>query len=114
MVNKKLQAWHEMPFPTTPSQIRDYGDACKEWLLEAVLKEPFMHRPRSTSIAFDVQQCENIGVHLEYIHPQNEFACFVCQKKTIVSAGKIVQANPFTRACAMLLCEECHAHFLRQ
>lgn len=117
MVAKKQVQWNALAKPTTPSQMREYADACKEWLLEAVQEEPVVRCPSTPPIAYAPQHCNNLGVPLEQIHPNNHFECFACKKNGFIVAtqGRIVQANPFTCACAMLVCEECQqAHFLRQ
>ena len=37
---KRQPDWHECATPTTPSHIRAYMDACKEWLLKIAEVNP--------------------------------------------------------------------------
>lgn len=98
-----------MDSPQTPSQIRAYIDACKDWLIsagEGDVEEEEVYQPAIFDQVTPVQM-QNISVVPEYVYSINAFDCFNCNTHTQVSKGTIVNANPFARSSCVMLCEKC-------
>ena len=106
---KRQPDWHECATPTTPSHIRAYMDACKEWLLSTEEEEAVEDDlgVQASPVVVDGQKNANIGL-LAHVPTLNVFACFLCEAETRLVDGQIVTANPFTRSSNMLLCNACH------
>ena len=108
MVAKKGVEWQNVEPPWTPSKVREFIESCKDWLLEAVPEEEDTELPsHALDTAVESQMTANIAVVREHIYVENAFLCFMCRTSTSVQSGHIVNANPFTRAQCMLVCETC-------
>lgn len=108
MGGKKTVEWQSANAISTPSQIHSYIESCKEWLLSIAENEEEhevgrQHLPMSVN----PQSVRNIGVVRDLIYDENVFDCFLCKKKTLIAAGRIINANPFTRSQHMLTCADC-------
>ena len=113
VISKKPVSWHNSDqVITTPSQVRSHIEKCKDWLLSSAEDEEgedeeieLFTQPIRTKI--EPQLMNNIGLVQTRIYTDNYFYCFVCQKKTCVEDGQIINANPFTRAYSMMVCGTC-------
>ena len=107
---KKPVDWKNTQCITTPSQMKHYIEACKDWLLalsdaENDDEEEFPTQP--LPFITEEIQSDNIGLIREQIYETNVFSCFLCKRKETVSQGRIVVANPFTISQCMLVCNSC-------
>lgn len=90
------------------SKLREYIDACKEWLLKPPVEaetcekvsRPWVENMRPSAVG-------NIGLVADEFGPANHAPCFVCGTESSLATGKLVVANPFTRAQCMVLCAAC-------
>ena len=114
---KKIIEWHTIADNvTTPSHKRAYIESCKDWLLSISATDDTHDThddevdvgKQSLPVQTAPQFCTNIGLMGEHIYTENEFECFICKTVSNVSDGKIISANPFTRAQYMLLCASCN------
>lgn len=109
MVRKHI-TWQECEKPTTPSQVKSYFDACKDFLLSTENEETEEEFGRSTIPHYMTsKKIGNIGIQKVLADANNTFDCFICNKTTRVGNGNVVTANPFTRSYCMLLCAPCHS-----
>lgn len=111
MVKKSVE-WHlTTENVTTPSQIRNYIESCKDWLLTPPDEDKdhdaseISKQPMPVSVT--PQKIGNIGIVREFINANNIFECFICGETTSVQHGRVMIANPFTRSQSMLVCSEC-------
>ena len=98
---------------TTPSQMREYADACKEGLLEAVqgpvVRRPLTPpRPRAAAL-------QQPGRRSNRSTPRTTSSASRAKNGIIVATRDASSRQTLQCACALLVCEECQqAHFLRQ
>ncbi len=114
MVKKQIE-WQNAEPLNTPSKIREYVDSCKDWLLSSNVEEEdeIELATQPIPVHVDSHVNNNIGLVTEHIYETNVFNCFVCKGERTVSSGKVVHANPFTRAQCMLVCETCESSRIR-
>jgi hypothetical protein len=111
MVNpKKNVDWHAIETISTPSQTRAYIDSCKEWLIALPSDDEDEDGDINTQ---DPPQATvscthtNNGILREQIYMCNTIECFLCKRSVDVANGRIIIANPFTRAQCILCCQQC-------
>tara|TARA_B100000214_G_C23915326_1_gene603372 strand:+ start:485 stop:805 length:321 start_codon:yes stop_codon:yes gene_type:complete len=102
---KKVDEWHQMGTPTTPSQVNNFFDLCTKWLVGT---------PSSTkTIKFgnlNTYECDDKfdTEHFTFlesdININNKRVCFSCKGTTDV---KMVISNPFTRKNQLFVCNNC-------
>lgn len=110
MVKKQLE-WQHAETPNTPSKVREYIEACKNWLLATseVDEEEVEISQQPLPVQVNSSYNSSIAVIPEHIYNTNRFCCFICGQDELVGDGKIINANPFTRAQCMLICHACDA-----
>ena len=113
-MGQKKNDWQSAESAKTLTQMRTHIDNCKEWLTSTTLTfEENAHAHFSTTDIAEIAghttmlKIPNIGMLREDIPPVGRFECFFCKKEVCIQKGRIVTANPFTRAQSMLLCNEC-------
>ena len=111
-MGKKNIEWQNTEVLTTPSHKRAYIESCKDWLLampvvEGEHEDEIDVGKQPLPVQLSAQVSENIGLMREHIYNENLFKCFICKQENNVADGKIINANPFTRAQYMLLCSSC-------
>ena len=107
-IHKKNVDWHAVETITTPSQTRAYIDSCKEWLLAMPNDDDDTDvTPQEPPTLVAAGEHHNNGLLREGIHECNVFKCFICKDVCSVTKGRVVIANPFTRAQCLLFCSEC-------
>lgn len=114
VVSKKSVKWDTGEPIVTPSHVRSHIENCKEWLLssytpddEQAFEEDHDVFSQTIRVSSSIQSMSNIGVLQNRIHSENAFDCFLCKKKVNVCDGRVINANPFTRAHFMMLCQTC-------
>ena len=114
-MGQKKNDWQSAESAKTLTQMRTHIDNCKEWLTSTTTSfEGNAHAQFSTTDIAEIA-CHstllnipnNIGMLREDIPPVGNFKCFFCNNEVCINEGRIVTANPFTRAQSMLLCNEC-------
>lgn len=108
MVKKSLN-WETTKVLQTPSQIREYIDSCKDWLLEPDQQKLEEIVANTQPLPYPVQpgMSENIGIAQQHIIKSSNTTCFICNQNTNTDYANIINANPFTRANCMIVCKKC-------
>ena len=108
MVKKTIE-WQTCETLSSASQVNEYIESCKEWILSTPDvpddEVELSAQPMPTTVT--THTISNIGLIREHINSEHTFNCFVCSTTNRVADGKIVNANPFTRAQCMLVCSTC-------
>lgn len=110
-MGKKSVEWQTCGALSSASQVNEYIESCKEWILStpdvAQDEVELSTQPMPSGAAAVPQKISNIGLIREHINLEHTFDCFICSASKRVVEGKIVNANPFTRAQCMLVCNTC-------
>ena len=108
MVKKTIE-WQTCDTLASASQVNEYIESCKDWILStpdaADDEVELSAQPMPSSVT--THKISNIGLIREHINTEQTFDCFICSTSKRVCEGKIVNANPFTRAQCMLVCNNC-------
>jgi hypothetical protein len=116
MVKKTENDWSNFTFSqaSTISGVRKYLDLCQSWLAS----------PKSVTNESKILFCNKkvnfldetetyLGMHDAEVREVRTFCCYVCKKDSSMdNDGKLMVANPFTRAQLMLLCGDCNRDIL--
>lgn len=102
--------WLNPPTSSTGStQLRKYLDVCSDWIVEPsdeIADHAIPVLPASP--VFGKTTCPNIGVLESDLQHSKSFECYTCSRVVCLGEhGKVVVANPFTRAQYMLQCNTC-------
>lgn len=112
---KKSSDWQAIENVKTLAQMRTHIENCKEWLTSPAPDDsddelqlppsrrtvlPLVHGATLPFVA-------NTGIRPEDVPPVGRFMCFLCKVTESVESCRIINANPFTRAQCMLLCQNC-------
>jgi hypothetical protein len=108
------QQKHELPWKKPPTtngvmQLRKYIDQCSDWMVEPVNTSDNSAIPvLASSHLLGSTDCDNIGLVEGELQHSKRFRCFTCDAQVCLGErGRVVVANPFTRAQFMLLCDSC-------
>ena len=108
MVKKTIE-WQTCETLSSASQVNEYIESCKEWILSTpdVAEDEVELSAQALPTKIAPHKTSNIGLIREHINSEHTFDCFMCSASKRVSDGKIINANPFTRAQCMLVCSSC-------
>ena len=110
MVKKAESDWKTFNLQSQSSSIRKYLDICKDWLVaHEDITEPsrkFCNMPQ----IFDDHASTFIGMTENEVRNVTIFKCSICSTESnLMSEGKSITANPFSRAQFMIICNECNS-----
>lgn len=109
MVKKVEEDWITFTSPTGTNGIRKYMDLCKDWLIthESIKSNPLQYFNIQNPV--ETETVTYFGMTDQEIRHITSFSCSICKEHANLSddTGKIVIANPFTRAQNMLVCSSC-------
>lgn len=111
MGKKTDDLWSDFTGDFTQMSISDtkkYLEKCKDFLVE-------VSSEAKTDVKYSAQGLNNgfvlkswIGMYDNDVRHAHEFTCAICSKPAIVNeSGKVLVANPFTRAQNILVCDMC-------
>ena len=107
---RKKQDWRSCDLNlSTSTNIRKYLELCKQWLVENDMENNSQPVPFS-NIPPDPYPIEEpcIGMHEIELRHGSEFECVICKTPSnLKEDGKVMVANPFTRAQFMPICNTC-------
>jgi hypothetical protein len=102
---KKIDEWHQVGKPSTPSQINNFFDLCTKWLVGT----PIVHKPQILSKTNEYNTTEKFSTQ-DFTFADSEVnnnvdkKCYFCGTQNNVST---ITANPFTRKNIMFACTTC-------
>ena len=109
MVKRTIE-WQTCEALSSASQVNEYIESCKEWLLSTsdLADDEVELSTQAMPNNIVTHKIPNIGLIREHINSEHTFDCFICSETKRVHEGKVVNANPFTRAQCMLVCNACN------
>ena len=106
---KNEQPWKNPPQRNGVTHMRKYLDQCSEWIVDPSNDVENLSIPvLPGSQLFETTSCNNIGLVESELQHSKIFCCYMCgQSVCLGERGRVVVANPFTRAQYMLQCDTC-------
>lgn len=112
---KKNSDWQAVDHVKTLAQMRTHIEKCKDWLTSAApddCDEELQIPPSRRAVlplvhGSDALFIPNTGIRPEDVPPVGRFVCFLCKTTGSIESCRLINANPFTRAQCMLLCQNC-------
>ena len=102
---KKIEEWHQLEKPKTPSQINHFFNLCAKWLvldpLDVQQETSFFKNSWAPSVCIETP---SLGISSEDLNNQLVQKCFFCSETKNVRS---IIANPFARKNMVLVCSEC-------
>lgn len=102
---KKVDEWHQIGYPTTPSQINNFFDLCTKWLVGVpVTVKTTKLVNQNVFFTNEKYETENFTFAENDIHSNHVKKCFYCSSENDI---KMMTANPFTRKNKLFVCANC-------
>ena len=102
---KKIDEWHQLGHPTTPSQINNFFDLCTKWLVGVPITVKTTKLVNQNVFFTDEKyETEHFAFSENDIHVNHIKKCFYCSSENDI---KMITANPFTRKNKLFVCTNC-------
>ena len=102
---KKVDEWHQIGQPTTPSQINNFFDLCTKWLVGVpVSVKTIKLVNQNTFFTEEKYDTEHFAFAENEIHSNHIKKCFYCSSQENII---MITANPFTRKNKTFVCSNC-------
>ena len=102
---KKIDEWHQLGQPTTPSQANYFFDLCTKWLVGVPVSTKITKLiDQNIFITDEKYETDHFTFAESDIHDNHIRRCFHCFSENDV---KMMTANPFTRKNKIFVCNKC-------
>ncbi len=105
---KKQEDWANFGQLTNAANKRKYLDLCKDWLVSNEIVPTTSVHFYNVNNTFDIKNDSTIGMYDTEVRYVERVDCQLCSNELNLKLnGKVVVANPFSRAQFMIVCENC-------